>query len=71
MFYDKKIKTIYAQAGFNTYSGIDIYSVDVFHDNIYLVGGNGTAFISTSSPTDRTYGRVDTPGTPGYFTKKP
>ena len=71
MFYDTKIKTIYTQAGFNTYSGIDIYSVDVFHDNIYLVGGNGTAFISASSPTDRTYGRVDAPGTPGYFTKKP
>ena len=71
MFYDTKIKTIYTQAGFNTYSGIDIYSVDVFHDNIYLVGGNGTAFISASSPTDRTYGRVDASGTPGYFTKKP
>ena len=71
MFYDTKIKTIYTQAGFNTYSGIDIYSVNVFHDNIYLVGGNGTAFISASSPTDRTYGRVDAPGTPGYFTKKP
>ena len=71
MFYDTKIKTIYTQAAFNTYSGIDIYSVDVFHDNIYLVGGNGTAFISASSPADRTYGRVDTPGTPGYFTKKP
>ena len=32
----------------------------------FLVGGNGTTY--NSSYTDKTYARIDAPGTPGYFT---
>ena len=68
MFSDSKIKTIYASTHFDVSHVFD--SIQLFNDNTNLVGGNGTAF-SPSNPTDKTYARIDAPGTPGYFTKKP
>jgi surface protein len=44
------------------------YSNDMFNDCLNLVGGNGTTY--DSSYTDKTYARIDTPETPGYFTYK-
>ena len=68
MFSGSKVKTIYASVNFDT-THIPNYN-QLFKDNTNLVGGNGTAF-SPSNPTDKTYARIDAPGTPGYFTKKP
>ena len=68
MFVDSKVKTIYASTNFDT-THIPNYN-HLFDDNTNLVGGNGTVF-SSSNPTDKTYARIDAPGTPGYFTKKP
>ena len=68
MFVDSKVKTIYASTNFDT-THIPIYD-HLFYNNTNLVGGNGTVF-SSSNPTDKTYARIDAPGTPGYFTKKP
>ena len=67
MFFDSKVKTIYASVNFDT-THIPNYN-QLFKDNTNLVGGNGTTF-SSSNPTDKTYARIDAPGTPGYFTKK-
>ena len=68
MFVDSKVKTIYASTNFDT-THIPNYD-HLFYNNTNLVGGNGTVF-SSSNPTDKTYARIDAPGTPGYFTKKP
>ena len=68
MFSNSKIKTIYVSTNFDT-THISNYN-QLFNDNTNLVGGNGTTF-SPSNPTDKTYARIDAPGTPGYFTKKP
>ena len=68
MFADSKVKTIYASVNFDT-THIPNYD-QLFKDNTNLVGGNGTTF-SSSNPTNKTYARIDAPGTPGYFTKKP
>ena len=38
----------------------------MFDNDTALVGGNGTAY--DSGHTDKTYARVDTASTPGYFT---
>lgn len=43
-------------------------SENMFRGCTSLVGGNGTTF--NSSITNRTYARIDKPGTPGYFTEK-
>lgn len=68
MFRKSKVKTIYVSPSFtNTSIG---GSTDMFLDATNLVGGNGTAY-SSSNPTDKTYARIDAPGTPGYFTLKP
>jgi hypothetical protein len=40
----------------------------MFSNCLALVGGNGTPYDSTH--TDKTYARIDRPGTPGYFTAK-
>ena len=40
----------------------------MFGSNASLVGGNGTKF--NSSYVDKTYARIDTANTPGYFTAK-
>ena len=68
MFSGSKVKTIYASVNFDT-THIPNYN-QLFNDNTNLVGGNGTTF-SPSNPTDKTYARIDAPGTPGYFTQKP
>ena len=68
MFVDSKVKTIYASTNFDT-THIPNYD-HLFYNNTNLVGGNGTVF-SSSNPTDKTYARIDAPGTPGYFTQKP
>ena len=66
MFYGSKVKTIYASDKFVT----DAVTSDtyMFRDNSNLVGGNGTKF--NSSYIDKTYARIDTASTPGYFTLK-
>lgn len=68
MFRKSKVKTIYVSPSFaNTSIGA---STDMFLDATNLVGGNGTTY-SPSNPNDKTYARIDAPGTPGYFTQKP
>lgn len=62
------IKTIYTSLSFNLDSVTR--SSDMFLYCSGLRGGNGTTY-SHSNPTDKTYARIDTPGTPGYFTLKP
>lgn len=41
-------------------------SINMFEGNKKLIGGAGTKY--SSSITDATYARIDTPETPGYFT---
>ena len=62
------IKTIYTSLNLNLDSVTR--SSDMFLYCTKLRGGNGTTY-SNSSPTDKTYARIDVPGTPGYFTLKP
>ena len=67
MFQDcSKLKTIYASNKFNTLkvSG----SGAMFYNCISLVGGAGTTY--NSNYTDKTYARIDSSSTPGYFTSK-
>ena len=67
MFSNARSRTIFASNSF----ALDIDdSQDLFSENNNLIGGNGTAF-SASNPTNKTYARIDEPGTPGYFTRKP
>lgn len=68
MFNVAKVKTIYVSPSFtNTSIGASTY---MFSNATNLVGGNGTTY-SPSNPKDKTYARIDAPGTPGYFTQKP
>ena len=61
-----KLKTIYVSNKFTTNN---VTSSDyMFGSNASLVGGNGTKF--NSSYVDKTYARIDTANTPGYFTAK-
>ena len=62
------IKTIYTSLNFNLDSVTR--SSDMFLYCTKLRGGNGTTY-SHSNPTDKTYARIDAPGTQGYFTLKP
>lgn len=68
MFSNARPRTIFVSNSF-VLDGVDD-SQDLFHDDNNLIGGNGTAF-SASNPTNKTYARIDEPGTPGYFTRKP
>lgn len=68
MFSAAKVKTIYVSPSL-TNTSISA-STDMFRNATNLVGGNGTTYI-WSNPTDKTYARIDAPGTPGYFTLKP
>lgn len=67
MFSDcTKLTTIEADESFTTNKVTN-------HDGMFencnkLQGGNGTKWESTN-PADKTYARIDKPGTPGYFTK--
>lgn len=60
------LTTIYASTSFDTSSVTNSYRM--FRKCNSLVGGNGTAF--NSSIIDKSYARIDTPETPGYFTLK-
>ena len=61
-----KLKTIYASNKFNTSQVSD--SNYMFSYCTSLVGGNGTTY--NSSYNDKTYARIDSSSTPGYFTSK-
>ena len=60
------LKTIYASDKFSTDKITT--STNMFSESTKLVGGNGTKY--NSSYLDKTYARMDTASTPGYFTAK-
>ena len=62
----RKLKTIHASNNFITDNVTN--SGEMFMEVNNLVGGNGTKY--NSSYIDKTYARIDTDGTPGYFTLK-
>ena len=64
--YDNNLKTIYVSNKFVTTNVTS--SNYTFYNNNSLVGGNGTTF--DNSYRDKTYARIDTEETPGYFTLK-
>ena len=67
MFYNcSNLTTIYASENFDTDKVKS--SSNMFRNCSSLKGGNGTAYIS--SKIDKTYARIDTAETPGYFTEK-
>lgn len=66
--YSKNLKTIYASNKFVTTSVVSGYDNDMFNNCTHLVGGNGTKYSDTY--IGKTYARIDTPSTPGYFTLK-
>ena len=68
MFYDSKAKTIYVSDKFVTNKVTIANSANMFTGATNLVGGNGTKY--NSSHVDKTYARIDTASTPGYFTSK-
>lgn len=68
MFNNMNVKTIYVSPSFNVDNVTN--SSNMMKTLWYIVGGNGTTY-SNSNPTDKTYARIDAPGTPGYFTLKP
>ena len=61
-----KLKTIYASNNFNTSQVSN--SDNMFSGCTSLVGGKGTTY--NSSHSDKTYARIDSSSTPGYFTSK-
>ena len=66
MFYNcSNLKTIYASDIFVTNK---VTNDNYMFSSPKLVGGAGTIFDNTK--TDKTYARIDTATTPGYFTKK-
>ena len=60
------LKTIYVSGKFVT-NNVNIDS-NMFFSTPNLVGGNGTVY--DKSNVDKTYARIDTADTPGYFTSK-
>ncbi len=60
------LHTIYASDRFSTDGNTANWHM--FFECSSLVGGNGTAY--DADHTDKTYARIDRPGTPGYFTEK-
>lgn len=68
MFNYMKVKTIYASPNFVTSSLIQQPS-NVFMDNNYLTGGNGTTYAWPNYTSN--FAHIDAPGNPGYFTQKP
>ncbi len=61
-----KLEVIYVSSTFVTTKVTD--STYMFLNCASLVGGNGTTY--NSSNTSKTYARIDTASTPGYFTAK-
>ena len=68
MFSNARSRTIFVSNSF-VLDSVD-EADELFSGNNNLIGGNGTAF-SASNPTNKTHARIDEPGTPGYFTRKP
>ena len=68
MFYDSKAKTIYVSDKFVTNKVTIANSANMFTGATNLVDGNGTKY--NSLHVDKTYARIDTASTPGYFTSK-
>lgn len=62
------VKCIYASNTFTT--NLIPNNENMFSNSPDLIGGSGTVY-SDSNPKDKTYARIDAPGTPGYFTQKP
>lgn len=60
------LTTIYTNNKFTTSAVTN--SDSMFYSSSKLVGGNGTKY--NSSYIDKTYARIDTSSTPGYFTLK-
>lgn len=63
----EKLSTIYV-SNFDLSNVATSKSYTMFDGCINLIGGNGTRY--NSSLTDKTYARIDTVNTPGYFTYK-
>ena len=68
MFALSKLKTIYASPSFVT-TAITVLPQYPFMNNTNLVGGNGTQYVHPNNGIQ--YAHIDTPGNPGYFTRKP
>ena len=68
MFNYMKVKTIYASPNFVT-TNLTPNPSNIFMSTDNLVGGNGTTY--TWPNYTSTFARIDTPGNPGYFTRKP
>ena len=64
--YNSNLKTIYASKSFNINNVSN--ASNIFEGCTNLVGGNGTKY--NSSYVSKTYARIDTASTPGYFTLK-
>ena len=64
--YNIDLTTIYVGDNFITSNATD--STDMFIGTTKLVGENGTKY--NASYVDKTYARIDTVSTPGYFTRK-
>ena len=62
---NKNLTTLLASSSFNTNNVTD--SNRMFSACSSIVGGNGTTY--DSNFIDKTYARIDAPGTPGYFTQ--
>ena len=68
MFTQIGANRIYASSNFSN-NNIEGGGTGIFYGATHLVGGNGTTY--NSSRVNKTYARIDAPGTPGYFTLKP
>ena len=60
------LKTIYAGNNWDNTKEFSTYAM--FNYDTKLIGGNGTHY--NENYDDKTYARIDEPGTPGYFTRK-
>ena len=63
---NSNLKTIYVSDKFVTDNVVN--SSGMFLRCTSLIGGNGTIY--NSAHDDKEYARIDTPETPGYFTRK-
>ena len=70
------LRKIYVSSDFETSAALahqseDIYAnIDIFHNQKQLVGGNGTTLSNTSLDYIN-FLKIDRPGVPGLFTRKP
>lgn len=68
MFNYTKAKTIYVSDQF-TVNSLAPIPHEMFMSNTNLVGGNGTQYAYPNNNSG--FAHIDTPGSPGYFTRKP